>query len=515
MQLHLEDLRPVQFISIFPPAVNGYIKFVKLHRAKGCPSPFAPLETAPRRSSPHAAPCQTDVDAAYCKFNYVEPAAYQSHLNHNLRELEQLPVFDSLDALCRAMAFDRVKRELESAIAELSEELALMERFQNPAAGFYVEQPRQLLASTNKAVVVEVGAIESSLDHAKTTAVHEDHQSHVDRLETTRRFQGVCFESEPPLRSGSEAFSSSVTDPSSPKQRSQSELKAIPATMFLDDDDSAFYQIEDGSLCFLSGFNMNCLRTEFSPGVPDERCLSRPPLQGHDHNVMPLPDTIEGKVVEIERMHLTPDTRSRLRFLSHLPIYSDFCLVEIELGGILSRETTLVHKNELQKRKQSRQNRVNADKRADALAQKKEEDRINELKTQVRRIDPEDEFFRVVQEPQIELTGEGFGPRLSASQLSHSTHQFTVRNSEADHISFSQVAREGAIFPSLGTSPNCAFPALGSSPPTRSSAKPSWGAPREKALDAPAQPTLAPTGKKKGRGKVLLFSTSTHRGSAS
>ena len=444
LPLHLQDLRPVQIYSVTAFTPNSTQHFIKLHRVKNCPAPFLPVPEHPRRSSPHAAPCQTDADAPFSKFNYVDPVVYQSHLTFNLQELQsQEPTRDPVEILCRGMAQERVQHELQMAMAEADQELALMERFANPAAGFYQPHPPPL----------------------------------------TMRLRG-------------ESIGSLHSDESGPDKR-QGKTK-LQASMFMDQDETAFYQAEDGSLCFLSGFNMNCLRTEFSCTLPEEGITT-------GHKSMPLPDRLHGKVLEVERVHLTPELRSRLRFLSHLPVYMDICFVEINLGGLLSPATKKVYQKEFQKRKQTRQQRIQAEQRADARARKKEQDRIDELKARMQFIDPDDQFFH--HSPPSEgfaLTGDEFGPSIGTAS--------TIAAPNPTSFSFSQITREGGAFPSLGGPDSSDFPSLGSSP-TSSTNRSTWGPPPKTA------PVVAPPpqgGKRKGKGKkVLLFSTGSHRGAIS
>lgn len=90
--------------------------------------------------------------------------------------------------------------------------------------------------------------------------------------------------------------------------------------MYLGEDESAFYQTDDGRLCFLSGFNMNCLCAEFTPHLPEDvSVLFEENLSIYQRRKLsPLPDHVEGRVLEVEHVHLTSELRQRLRFLSHL-----------------------------------------------------------------------------------------------------------------------------------------------------------------------------------------------------
>ena len=53
----------------------------------------------------------------------------------------------------------------------------------------------------------------------------------------------------------------------------------------------------------------------------------------------PFPDFIEGRILEIENVHVTHEVRKRMPFLSHIPLYSDVVFVELDLNHILTEET--------------------------------------------------------------------------------------------------------------------------------------------------------------------------------
>jgi hypothetical protein len=223
----------------------------------------------------------------------------------------------------------------------------------------------------------------------------------------------------------------------------------------------------------------------------------------------PLPDRIEGTVVDVERVHLTPDVRERLRFLSHLSLYSDIVFVELNLGHVLSNETKKSFQKELSKRKQARTNRVILEKRCDEKARKVEEERINELKARMQRVDPDDEFFRSPQDADAiatVLTGDEFGPVMARG-----TNRATALPHYNPSTSFSAIARTGGTVTAVNAD-DTNFPVLDASiPPKHRVAAGAWRPP----YPAPQAPTTNPAGTgggKKPKGKrVLLFSTSAHK----
>ena len=607
--LHLEDLRPVILVNVVHPSITTpKFRFVKLHRGKDCPAPYLPVPDQPRRSAPLvAAPSAGDADAPYSRFNYVDFGAYQQLLHANYQELLEIQQeeqghaqMSTLEELCLGLALQMVQQEQHKATEAAAEELLLQEQFLNPTAGIYLPQQPHLLAaaavgsgeeernsswvplsptaaarsstasswdaheggdlppvSTPDVVTAQAQEPVSPLPEQRSTAHRGDDpisdrnvtvaSDHVGTM--TRRERGDSIASYGAASACSHySQSSSGTRP----------IASGGGSMYLDEDDEyVLYQAEDGSLCFLSGFNMNCLRTEFSTAAPqvfDERATvtSLPSSLDQDEQNLqanqatrrpPLPDVVEGRVLAVERVHLTADLRQRRRFLSHLPLYSDLCFVEISMGHILSNRTKKAFKNEFQKRNQARLNQQKAEKRADERERRKEEARINELKARMQRIDPSDEFFQPVvtpaAEPEPVMTGDAFGPVMSNQSSTPSAAAGDATRpappeseSQTTTMSFSQICRAGEDFPTLDSAPNeTNFPALGSSPPTtagrrRAPAPRPWGnnvktaPPAAPAVDAslgvplPSSPSSPsqPRGKKGKAKKIVLFSTGAQRG---
>ena len=334
-------------------------------------------------------------------------------------------------------------------------------------------------------------------------------------------------------------------------------------SMYATDEECILYQSFDGSLCFLSGFNMNCLRTEFASTLPlinhntvensmeqlsvnqlwdddnhpDGTSIQQSPtLSNHHQNTRPtrppLPDTVEGTIVDIERVLLTPEIRERRRFLSHIPLYTEVCFIEIDISHVLSSRTKHVYKKEFTKRQQTRIAREKAEQREDELLQHLEQEKINERKARMQRIDPMDDFFQPVipmYDVHVEpnMLSEDFGPAISTNTATHVPAMTSLPG-----ISFSQACQSGEIFPNLSAAPTeMNFPALGSSPPNQkpNMGKKSWidsatikNSPHSAAItDDAIAATLTSTeertvatpaiGKKNKNKKIVLFSTGAHR----
>ena len=596
--LHVPDLRPVLLTTSLPPKLHQRMKLVKLHRTKDCPSPYLPRPEAFKRSSSHAAPCVTDVDAPYCRFNYMDPIVYQEHLVTNKVELEmelsnlatrrqQIQIMHprqqkfhhhqaEVEAIFLTSSLDVVRKEFQKALEEFDQEQELADSYSGVGSGVCQHQPHHLMASNYEFTVLpqatqeekhgrvrgnsigsEVDSLQqcASGDHStdgEGRAFAERHRSESIGSEgesSIHRYRGDSIGSYASVDGQNSQATQSCDGteealPLSPTQQKQQKhgggkriskprkkLEFPQASMYLDNEGSTqFYQCEDGQLCFLSRFNMSCLLSDFSTKVPDQEAL-RPGKAlnfWQRRRLLPLPDSVEGEIIEIESIRLTPEIRKRLPFLAHLPLYTDIRFVEIDLNNLLSMETKRKFKADFEKRRKRRQSKIKAEKREDKMARKLEEERINELKARMHQIDPDDEFFQVAPPPEepLDLTSEAFGPAISGSQNGELRPTPAVA-AAAPSFSFSNVTQSGGAFPALSTTNSEAnFPSLGASAPSRRTPPaPTWGSPsRSKTSAAAASPTsgpgvaevskpAVPGPKKKSKGKkIVLFSTGGQRG---
>ena len=489
---HLEDLRCVQISYIIPPAVNNFMRFVKLHRVKGCSSPYLPLIQQPRRSSPHAAPSQTDDDSKFCRFNYVDPFMYQRLLEENLQDLSRMDIGNSADIVCREVAENLVQKQVNASLGETQYEMELMERFAMSNSGVYQTHPLGLLVENHRQSL-PVATVPGS-PMTKGSGSFE------------QRSRGESIASEISNASSQTRTRGDSTGSYETESSSKWKVKDKRSTMFACEDEAAFYQAENGALCFLSRFNVKCLRNDYSSTIEEFQAVATEGDVSLVHKASSLPDSVEGKIVDIEWVNLTEDMRQRLRFLSHLPLHIDICFVEINLGNYLSSETKKKFKKEFEKRRNVRKEKVHAEKLVEAKAKREEEARVRELKERMQRIDPNDDFFRpvVVQGNPVPL-GEDFGPSLCQIPGGPTF----AGGPQHEELSFSRVTRSGGAFPPLGFTDTSSFPALGTSPsqPTPTL----WGKPTYKGDTKMNTQAVLPDKKKKGE-KIVLFSTSSHRG---
>lgn len=493
LPVHLDDIRPVQIESVQPTKAQTSLRLVKLHRVKECYAPYLPRQDQSKHCSSHMAPIMTDPDAAYSRFNYVDPPTFHALLSTNEKDLTDYSrevQSDGIELFFAQMALERVRNELAQALRELEDEEARAEQYALPTSGMYQPIPESLFCKP--------------LDEQKT-----DFQMDSQASESSQRFRGESIGSESdsstrlgrPHRVGSIDSADSTT-----RSKRERRLPNLQASAYLEDGSYQFYQSEDGQLCFLSKFNMNCLTTEFSTSKPDD---PTPPgaTSLQLRKLRSLPDYVEGRVVEIESVHLTQELRKRMPFLAHLPVHTDVLFVELDLSRILSDETKAKMKGEFEKRRRRRKSKKEAEKRADKASKLKEEERINELKARMQRIDPNDAFF-FAPDPTPPLS-EDFGPSISTND--------TAAPNNPPTLSFSSVIAT----PSSMAMTEEAFPSLGVPAPTNDTeAQPTWGRGWH-ASNAPAKnvgevvPSSTGDGRrgKKPKGKkVVLFSTGGHRG---
>jgi RING-type zinc-finger len=574
LPMHAPDLRPVEFTPVTVPTITNVsrrkkvnptsisshssnsMRFVKLHRQKDCSSPYLPLPGLPRRLSPHVVPCSVeDVDDKYCKFNYINAMQYEQLLQCNLQKLVYLqqesllsPDVSIMEDMVTSLAIQMMQQLIHRAQEDAIAERQLHAQYKNPATGFYSSQIAALFATSNhisaksEATAHISASLSTSWDYDASVSVSPQ-ESH-DFSEESSEVRTLPADQEEQKQRRDRG--NSITSCTSAHSTCGSSFQYDPdfhnagGSIYVADDEYAFYQAEDGSLCFLSGFNMNCLRTEFSVMSPslspnevshnlDKLTLDEATQQRcHDEpRKLPLPDIVEGTIVEIERLHLTPDFRNRRRFLSHLPLYTDISFVEIDIGHVLSSKTKKIYRKEIHKRNQARISRENAAKLEDERLKQDEQEQINQRKSRMQRIDPMDEFFQPViptrtpMETAPNLTLEDFGPALSSSAptVDDASPSSPVTSPYVPGLSFSQICQSGELFPNANAAPTeFNFPSLGSSPPPSMKKAPPprpWG--NSVKTVSPSTPlesgvVVPPISGKKGKGKkIVLFSTGAHR----
>lgn len=423
--LTYKDLRPLVFVPVISvkaslgerQATTTKMKFVKLHRNKGCAAPYLPLESHRLRGfhSMQLFPDLPDGD------DDPEESIYARQYYVGLTEMSSL-----------------LEREISELNAYRKQSVCQLD----PREDFNVSMALEAVAASQRRWIGS-GAVEGFV--SVESASKYEHQQHIKPV-----FVQVAKEE-----------SREVDTDSKSKSKNSSILCA--GTSYLqwhesshsprnENDDFLYYQSCDGQLCFLSGLDVACLMHEFSLYNEDG-------TDSHDRSKMPLPDEILATVVAAEDEVLTHSLLKRKRFLSHYPLNTTVCFVELDWhsggeGGnkpLLSQRTLSKFRDELHHRKSERIRLAKMEDKADRAARKKAEKIDRQRRIELygtldsfdrQTIDPDDAFFQAV--------------AVSSDEVdANATPSF----------SFNQVCLEGGVFPELST--------MASSPPKQESS--SWG----------------------------------------
>lgn len=343
------------------------------------------------------------------------------------------------------------------------------------------------------------------------------------------------------------------------------------------DDDSvgdaySFYQISDGSYVVLHPINMKCLMKEYSPehqaakdtgngaasappssssndlsgwapsdsaagvgtGSADSGgCVSygAPAFERHHF----LPETVGGRVLDVEHAVMDEEAQKRYRFLSHLPRFCDFYICEVDLANQLSPETLESFHVEMKKRTKYRKQRERQ-RQAEAAASAAspafghlrnlpafslaEEDSAlwpapAELTSAFQEVDiagGDGAYF----ESDDELAAAAADASWRSPPLSSSRSPSFEGIGHDDDGSFATITRNSGYYPPLGSSPSPQLGAMPSRDASRAlfgSPPDAWGQSASSSVDWAAMASAQAGGKKKGAAKkgVPLFSTTQRR----
>lgn len=427
--LTYKDLRPLVFvpvISVKAPlgerrATATKMKFVKLHRNKGCSAPYLPLESHRVRGS-HSMQLFPDLPDGD---DDPEESIYARQYFVGLTEMSSL-----------------LEREISDLNAYRKQPVCQLD----PREEFNVSMALEAVAASQRRWIGS-GAVEGFV--SVESASKYEHQQHIKPV-----FVQVANSAEAREESQEvEADGKSKSKKSSLLRSGTSYLERHESSHSPrnENDDFLYYQSCDGQLCFLSGLDVACLMHEFSLYNEDG-------TDSHDRSKMPLPDEIFATVIASEDEVLTYSLLKRKRFLSHYPLNTTVSFVELDWhsggeGGnkpLLSQRTLSKFRDEMHHRKSERIRLVKKEDKADRAARKKSEKMDRQRRIELfgnldsfdrQTIDPDDEFFQAV--------------AVSSDEVdANATPSF----------SFNQVCLEGGVFPELST--------MSSSPPKQSS---SWG----------------------------------------
>jgi hypothetical protein len=169
----------------------------------------------------------------------------------------------------------------------------------------------------------------------------------------------VCFVEEA-LSLLSERESQILSEIGKSGKEQKSSSKSIPLdiqstntnpTEITDEENfSFFYQSTDGQRIYTNSLNTRCLINEYQTF---QKC----------------PQLIQGTIVACQSFFLSEENRKRFKYLSHLPLHSEFKIVEVEFDNkVLSQQTKDMFSREINERKQMRERKIEKDKRVSERA---------------------------------------------------------------------------------------------------------------------------------------------------
>lgn len=125
---------------------------------------------------------------------------------------------------------------------------------------------------------------------------------------------------------------------------SLSDIDIVPTQQCATSNYYYFYQSTDGQPLYLHSLNTRMLQTMYG---------------GLDKS----PHRITGKVIQKDSCSLSEDLRKRLKYLQHLPICTQFDVIEVEFEpDVVSSDVFAQFKDEINKRKKDRQKRARAER---------------------------------------------------------------------------------------------------------------------------------------------------------
>jgi len=118
------------------------------------------------------------------------------------------------------------------------------------------------------------------------------------------------------------------------------------STLNTNQDFVYFYQSSDGQRIYLNALNARMLMSEYS-------------------SFTNCPQNITARILASESFFMSEENRKRFRYLSHLPLHSEFKIVEVELNteAHVSLETITLFEREIKEKRQLRERKLMKEKR--------------------------------------------------------------------------------------------------------------------------------------------------------
>lgn len=213
-----------------------------------------------------------------------------------------------------------------------------------------------------------------------------------------------------------------------------------PVASYTESTESAytyFYQASDGQHLYLHPINAHCLIKEYGG-------LAAAPLE------------IKGRIVEMEQLSMNTDTRSKYRYLNHLPVTCRFTLCELDLKPpIVSQDTISQFATQFQKRRQLRQKKKHKENQLKRKAEKAGSAGLSpppDIRQHVHQISPEKfhNLLSLASSPPLSSHVAGVNTVLNPTALefipgqpSHCTPPANATTEKASAPSFAQALSKG------------------------------------------------------------------------
>lgn len=192
-----------------------------------------------------------------------------------------------------------------------------------------------------------------SLSSTNPAAVEKKKKKGIVTLAPTTSSSGGPAPSTPPTSTKAEPPSLPKLSASATAFIPTSQAPVSVAATDADEDVYYFYQSLDGQQIYLHSLNVRCLTAEFG-------------------SIEMCPRVIRARIIEKEDFTQDPETRRRNRFLSHLPLTSQFSFAYVDLSHCLSASTMKKFGGEISKRRRARERKSKDLAKMDRLMKERE-----------------------------------------------------------------------------------------------------------------------------------------------
>lgn len=211
-----------------------------------------------------------------------------------------------------------------------------------------------------------------------------------------------------------------------------------------------FYQASDGQRIYINGLNQRCLVAEYGSNLSER-----------------APKQITARIVASESHFMTEENRrSRYKYLSHLPLHSEFRLVELDLGEYLSESTLDQFKDEINERRQIRERKQIREKQSSEKAQARAaaaaaasqqyaySDYYHNIQTTTANLSDLNEFPEASSSPPASSSASLASGASSGGGLADTSITSNAAAAAASQVSFAQMLKQDENLIGIGSTQN-------------------------------------------------------------